>query len=252
MPRARNIKHEFFMNDILGELSSDVQLLYIGLWTLADREGKLFDRPKKIKALLFPYKNFDVEENLQALHDAQFIVRYEVKSMKYIWIPTFLMHQNPHHREKSLHIPSPNIIQPQPSPNLALTLPQPSPNLAGRNVECGMLNVECGILAVECGKKKVGSGLVGKLPKLPTPRPPTPTIFKFPLKNNKVYKISQEEIDHWVELYNGALVAKELAKMQGWLETHSAKLRNLEQTKVMINKWLAEERDKIIQQEIEE
>lgn len=237
MPRARNIKHEFFMNDILAELSTDVRLLYIGLWIIADREGKLFDRPKKIKAQIFPYDDFNIEKNLQLLHDAHFIIRYEINSMKYIYIPAFSKHQNPHLREKSLSIPSPNIEQHQPSTNLAPTLHQPSTNLARRNVECG--------------KRKVGWGLVGKNT-LPTSKPPTPTIFKFPLKNNKVYKICQTEINHWVELYDGVLVGNELAKMQGWLETHSAKLRNLEQTKVMINKWLAEEQDKIIQQGMKE
>ena len=53
--RARNIKPGFFKNDTLAELEFAARLLFIGLWGLADRAGRLEDRPKKIKAEVFPY-----------------------------------------------------------------------------------------------------------------------------------------------------------------------------------------------------
>ena len=49
MARARNIKPGFFTNDELVELPFATRLLFIGLWTIADREGRMVDRPKKIK-----------------------------------------------------------------------------------------------------------------------------------------------------------------------------------------------------------
>ena len=49
MARARNIKPGFFDNETLGELPALTRLLFIGLWCLADREGRLQDRPKRIK-----------------------------------------------------------------------------------------------------------------------------------------------------------------------------------------------------------
>ena len=49
MARARNIKPGFFKNEFLAEMPCEVRLLFIGLWTLADREGRLEDRPKRIK-----------------------------------------------------------------------------------------------------------------------------------------------------------------------------------------------------------
>ena len=48
MARARNIKPGFFANDLLVDLPFEVRLLFIGLWTIADRAGRLCDRPKKI------------------------------------------------------------------------------------------------------------------------------------------------------------------------------------------------------------
>lgn len=235
MPRARNIKHDFFMNDTLAELSTDVRLLYIGLWTIADREGKLLDRPKKIKAQIFPFDKFNVDKSLQILHNACFIRRYEVNSMKYIYIPTFLKHQNPHHREQSLNIPSPNIEQPQPSPNLALTLPQPSPNLAGLNVECGMLNVESGMLNHDiCSEpKKLGSDQVVKF-----------IDVQLILNDKSLYIPTQEEVDHWIKLYAGVKVFTELKKMQGWLESHPTKRKTKRGIKSFITSWLSRAQDK--------
>ena len=56
MARARNIKPSFFMNEDLGQADPLVSLLFISLWCLADREGRLEDRPLKIKAQTFPYR----------------------------------------------------------------------------------------------------------------------------------------------------------------------------------------------------
>ncbi|MDI9733891.1 hypothetical protein QM259_16735 [Acinetobacter baumannii] len=49
MARSRNIKPSFFMNEDIIELPFEARLLFIGLWILADREGRLENRPKKIK-----------------------------------------------------------------------------------------------------------------------------------------------------------------------------------------------------------
>ena len=51
MARARNIKPGFFANENLAECDPLARLLFAGLWCLADREGRLEDRPKRIAAL---------------------------------------------------------------------------------------------------------------------------------------------------------------------------------------------------------
>ena len=65
MARSRNIKPGFFTNDGLAELPFEVRLLFIGLWTLADREGRLEDRPKRIRMEIFPGDNVDVDESVR-------------------------------------------------------------------------------------------------------------------------------------------------------------------------------------------
>ena len=106
--RARNIKPGFFQNEYLAELGPYCQLLFEGLWLLADREGRLEDRPKRIKAEIFPYYDIDVNELLDNLcqNKERFIIRYEVDGEKFIWIPNFKIHNNPHPNEKPSIIPA--------------------------------------------------------------------------------------------------------------------------------------------------
>lgn len=107
MARARNIKPGFFKNEDLVELDFGTRLLFIGLWTIADREGLLEDRPKRIKMELFPGDDMNVDKALDQLHKAGFILRYEVDGARYIEVSAFLKHQNPHHKEPPSKIPKP-------------------------------------------------------------------------------------------------------------------------------------------------
>lgn len=107
MARARGIKPGFFRNADLAELQVEARLLFIGLWTLADREGRLEDRPKQIKMEVFPADSLDVEPMLEQLHKAGFITRYEVAGVKYAQVVNFTKHQTPHHKEVSSEIPAP-------------------------------------------------------------------------------------------------------------------------------------------------
>jgi hypothetical protein len=108
MARSRNIKPGFFTNEDLVELDFATRLLFAGLWTVADKEGRLQDRPKKIKIDVFPADNLDIDAMLTMLHDSNFIVRYEVNGAKFIQISNWSKHQNPHHTEKASEIPGPN------------------------------------------------------------------------------------------------------------------------------------------------
>lgn len=107
MARARNIKPGFFKNEDLGTADPFVSLLFAGLWTLADKAGILEDRPLRIKAELFPYRdNFDINGYLTVIHQFGLIHRYEVDGVKYIQVAKFKEHQNPHHTEKNSTYPS--------------------------------------------------------------------------------------------------------------------------------------------------
>lgn len=107
MARARNIKPGFFLNEDLVELPYEDRLLFIGLWTLADREGRLENRPKRIKMQIFPADALDVPEALLRLYGKKLITLYNVDGMDFIAVNNFLKHQHPHHKEAQSSIPNP-------------------------------------------------------------------------------------------------------------------------------------------------
>lgn len=99
MARARNIKPGFFKNDELAALDPYARLLFAGLWTIADKKGRLFDRAKRIKAEVLPYDNVDVEKLLCELDQSGFIKRYSNNVDNFIQIINWEKHQNPHRNE---------------------------------------------------------------------------------------------------------------------------------------------------------
>ena len=102
--RIRTIKPGFWSNEILAQVSPLGRLLYIGLWQLADREGRLEDRPTRIQHEVLGYeKNCNIEALLGELLKGGFIWRCQVEGVAMIYIPSFLSHQRPNaHEPKSL------------------------------------------------------------------------------------------------------------------------------------------------------
>lgn len=107
MSRARNIKPGFFKNDVLAECDPLARILFAGLWCEADREGRLEDRPKRLKAEYLCYDDCDVDALLDQLSNGGFILRYAVGNCKYIQVLEFKKHQNPHVKEAASTIPAP-------------------------------------------------------------------------------------------------------------------------------------------------
>lgn len=127
MARARNIKPGFFMNEDLAEIDTMGRLLFIGLWTIADRDGRLEDRPKRIKGQLFPYDNCDTDALLNDLQEWGFIRRYDGQRVtgepvKIIQVINFSKHQNPHINEKKSEL-------------LPYNAPTPTPEIKKENVQ---------------------------------------------------------------------------------------------------------------------
>lgn len=126
MARSRNIKPGFFKNETLAECQPLARLLFAGLWCLADREGRLEDRPKRIRVELLPYDDGSVDEMLTELHEAGFIVRYEAGGNRFIQVMNFTKHQTPHHKEQASTIHAP--VLPKSSLGHAPDLPGSCPS----------------------------------------------------------------------------------------------------------------------------
>lgn len=105
MARARTIKPGFFKSEQLIDCSAFARLLFAGLWLIADRDGRLEDRPRQIKGEIFPHDQLDCDVLLEELAAVKLIARYVVEDIEYIQILKFAEHQNPHPKEPASKIP---------------------------------------------------------------------------------------------------------------------------------------------------
>lgn len=116
--RARLISPDFWTDERVLSVSDSAKLLFEALWALADREGRLEDKPFTIALKARPWDLPRVPELLEELLKAQLVVRYEVEGVKVLFVPGFLKHQKPHVREKKSTLPPPPTGWAHPRPAL--------------------------------------------------------------------------------------------------------------------------------------
>jgi len=109
MARLRTLKPGYFANEELALIHPLGRILFAGLWCWADREGRLEDRPRRLKNEILGYDECDVDALLRDLDARGFIARYEVGGERYIQVIKFWRHQKPHRSEVESVIP-PNPV----------------------------------------------------------------------------------------------------------------------------------------------
>lgn len=111
MARIRTIKPELFKHEILFDLEQElgvpVRLIWAGLFTICDREGRFKWRPRSIKADVFPFDSFDLSRVLDALVTRGFLVRYAAGADEFGSIPSWKAHQFINNKEPQSMIPEP-------------------------------------------------------------------------------------------------------------------------------------------------
>lgn len=180
MARSRNIKPSIMENEELAELEPIARLLFVYLWMLADREGRLEDRPKRIAGRALPYdREADVDDLLNQLVGAGFITRYTVDEMALIQIINFTKHQSPHVRETASELPGieqsttkavtkHNLGSAKASPRSPDSLlPLPDSLLPGSDANA---SVVANNALASCPHQKIIALYAEELPELPQPR----------------------------------------------------------------------------------
>lgn len=114
MARIRTVKPGYHKHKKVRQVGRDARLLNIGLWNLADDEGRLQDLPNSIIGDVFPTDD-DVtpvvlREWCRELEEAGLIVRYQVDGEDYIQCHDFNDHQ-------VINKPRPSEIPPPPEPS---------------------------------------------------------------------------------------------------------------------------------------
>jgi len=98
MARIRTVKPELWQDESLAKVSRDARLLFVGLFNVADDEGRMRGAPAFIAGQVFPYdEDLSVKDLLNELEAGRFIQRYEASEQRFIFITNFRKHQKIDH-----------------------------------------------------------------------------------------------------------------------------------------------------------
>jgi hypothetical protein len=142
MARIRTVKPDYWGDPKTARLSLPARLLFIGLLTEADDEGRFLASGKKLAGSLFP-NDEDVTPKkvtgwLVELEQVGFVRRYTSDGVEYAHIPAFNAHQRISH-------PTPSRLpNPEDCPNLSGNDPELfAPDLGTGNTEQGRGSALC-------------------------------------------------------------------------------------------------------------
>lgn len=137
MPRRRMIDPQIWRNEKVGSLSDAGRVLFIGIFSQADDDGRLKASPRYLMATIFPYDKDKTAEDVKHLRDQcaelGLIRLYTNSKEEYLDIPGWLEHQqirkdryNPSTLpsfEESVNQPTPIV---KPSVNQVATTDEPN------------------------------------------------------------------------------------------------------------------------------
>lgn len=106
MARIRTIKPAFFESESMSALTPRARLLFVALWTIADKAGRLRWLPRKVVAHAFPHEDVDGGPLLDELIRSGSVVVYEVDGRSYAEIPGWKLHQRCPSSERPSVLPS--------------------------------------------------------------------------------------------------------------------------------------------------
>lgn len=110
MARIRTVKPQLFESGSLNRCSILATLTFVGLFILADDEGRFIASPRRILGELYPERQeiseHDITRCLDELTREHCITTYVVNGVTYGWIPEWKRHQNVPHPRPSL-LPTP-------------------------------------------------------------------------------------------------------------------------------------------------
>lgn len=222
MARIRYLKPDFFDDEELCALSPFHRLCYQGLWCQADRAGRLEDRPKRLKARIFPYDDVDMETLLTDLARAGFVIRYLVDGKAYLTVKpsAWEKHQRPRNDEPESLIPAPSdhavvyaSMGSEESLGVALRKTVTDPSLSS---DAAVTSERIGI---GMGNGDRNGGTCAEALTRSTPVDASPVMLTFPVVgvDGGEWALRQSQVDEWKTLFPGLDVLAECRHALAWV-----------------------------------
>lgn len=177
--RRREISSSFWKDERVWGISDAARLAFIGLWQLADREGRLVDTPFSIGVEIRPWDPRSVAGLIDELVTAGLVIRYQVDGQRVLSMrpDAWRRHQRPHPKEQESKLPPPPSAPqhaettqgaPLPAPRCSPESTKVLPSRAGSSEPSGPSGPS------EPSGPSAGLTLLRR--ETPSPLPPTPSI----------------------------------------------------------------------------
>lgn len=241
------IKPEFFDDPDVADLSMTARMFFIGLWTQADKEGRLVDDVRRLKARIFPFDDVDVEALAVELHGKDMIRRYVAGDKHgYIWIKNFTKHQRPHPKEPA------SVIPPYVDGNVGKR-GKPRKNTAS-NVKDIPNPSESGVLILDSGVRNLDVSLEPlRVPSSPEPSngsgPPvraSPTMLEFPVvgADGPIWALTEAQLEAWAGLFPALDVRQEARHALAWVRAQTGRRKTARGMPKFLVGWLTRSVDR--------
>jgi hypothetical protein len=234
MARTRSIKPSFFKNEFLAECEPMARLLFVGLWTLADSQGRMEFRPLRIKAEIFPYENCDILGLLKQLADRGFVRAYESGDVKVLEIPTFGDHQRCHPDERDEGLPAPD------EDGTTIVFPERNAKPGNPALEPGNPPASCAFNPSSFNPSTSSPLDAPSTPKRRCSKPADPLRWS---AESGWEGITDADRAEWSQAYPAADLPVELAKANQWLKANPKKARKSNWRRWLTTVWLTKCQD---------
>ena len=170
MPRRRMIDPSIWRDPDFAKLSVAERLLFVGIFSNADDEGRIIATPESLKADIFPYDHKFTAARVKKMRDNVIKVLknvhlYEINHVEYIQLLVWNRYQKPSHARPSKY-PPPPVIDKATEPT---TFNELSKELLLKRSNEGLQEVNTEQFAPSLGQSsqvKVSIGKVGSVEKL--------------------------------------------------------------------------------------
>lgn len=215
MSRIRSIKPEFFTSEDIVSLSPLARLLFIGLWTQADREGRFLWKPATLKLRILPADSCKIEKLLDEIGEHGLIGQYEVDGQLIGLVLKFHDHQHVNLRE-------PNSKIPPPTPGTCM-------HVQKHSCACGREGK---------GREGLGKGGGGAENDSAQTEPPRPTVFDFPLQDGTQWGCPADLFDELKIAFPHLDALGEFRKARSWLVTNANRAKTANGMPKFLHMWL--------------
>lgn len=259
MHRRRSISSGIWENEVVQALSDPAFKIWVGVWSVSDRNGVFPWRPLKWAMRFAPRNINEAEQLFQELLHGGLVEKFEAQGEAYGFSVKWSRHQDPHIDEPPVY-PMPSSANFTPCPprhwtkrnakwmaevyGLAPNTPGPKGTSAATSAGTGAhSDVDP---ASPSGPSRPSRPSRGKTSSLGLDQPGLEAnnedaILMLPCSGNgpKGYPVTQAMLDAWGDAYPGIDPLREAKRMRVWLEQTPHKIRHARWMGSLISTWLA-------------